>query len=790
MAVSKPHLRMPGGSWTIEDDAEGGFSALPETGDKTAGKSPGSTQEPYQSQIVTLDAAKLSEEIVLLASPSSSSRETIRVRVSPDSDIEEVLPFESRREVLTRTIRASPHQRRSRCLDIFPEIKHHVFADSTGIPSMATMPDAGWDFPQGDSGDSPSDAEDPAQNEPGLGLIFPFSSSSVETCDSPHSVHSPPSEVSQDESRPDGGPTTHPGGQAFEDVPENSASSSLNGRFDLIVPPFPTPFADAPRRDGVDYADSPHSPPSEVSRDEPRLDGGPAVHLSGEGFEGLPDNSAPTTPSSPTGGFDLFVPRFPTPFADAPRPDGVDSTPEDPLPSPILDPQESSVDHNPRSESAASSPLILPSDSSLEDGLSTTHSSPSLPVTSISLPSTARPSAAPSRSTARAEVASTAGDSPTSLPWHLPDALDDIILIPPSPVEREVPVVTEQDASESESESMHSLCLRPATASLLSQDEAPVATVAEDELDHAKPELEYLDEYPLPPMTPLSVDQISLPLSLDSSFGFPSANDFGWEIVQHPSASASPSHDDDGDPREGTGVLFAQGPSPNGLAAPFKTLRLRQPRAMQSPPTPVMEGAADEGGVRVTVNGESEDDWRLPPLHFHSPSLSDDVLSSPEFLTTTLVSSQDIGNSSTAMRALAPTRTRHTRAFSASNAIHAQRKSIVWAPHDTRHDPESARKARAQPQTRPRARTVSAGSGLASTSDSRRGRGESESDGGGPTEVERLRARMLRREKQLQVKRDRVAELEQQLRETNNERRSWWSYLLTFPTANVEDIIM
>ncbi|KAJ7731232.1 hypothetical protein B0H16DRAFT_1733395 [Mycena metata] len=901
---------MPGGSWTLEEEEPAGSNAPNGLVNKPVENSPSPPQEPYKSEIVTLDAAKLSEEIILFASPSGTSRATIRVRVSPDSDIEEVLPpdhGQNTRESVTRVLRVSPQQRRARCLDIFPEMKFRASPSSTDSPFIAPMADLGWDFPRGSPSNSQDghDAEEiraSSQDDYGLGLTFPSSSSvddqSREEIDSSaeRSPHLSPSEPRQElkadtlssfvddrtsaveylardslspsqppreeeESGDDGGPGT----SSFVDERRFAANESSAENLPHLASLRGESKADGPSstiddRDDRDYEaestteDSPSEPPqeepkpetyssvddrcyegvespsegaahpspSQSSREEPRgVDGlgtpTPHTHVNTE-HEGNSSSTTLPEPDESDDGLVLFTPPFPTPVGEASR-DGIrsalstsreESGPDDELDTTPVIP---TTPDSPSESTSRNSPFVLPSaDSSLEDGLSTTRSSPSLAVTSISLPSTTRPS---SRSTIRAEVASSPSDSPNSISPPLDDVNDDIIL-------GHTAAVAPVGGHDADSESM-SLYLYPATASVLSADDVALNGPGPDVDDHS--ELEYLDEFPLPPMTPLSfidVDQLSLPLSLDSSFGLPA--DFSWEIVQH----AEHENDDAGDLVVETGALFGQhaihddGAGDLVVESKVKPLQLHfaEPvlesphaavAAAEVPPQPEEGGRNSRDDVShgsallAPLNGESEDEWLLPPLHFPSPSLTDEVLSSPEFRATTILDSpQDVDAPNSAALPRAHTtpvsRARHTRAFSTSttnpNAV-IERRSIVWAPLNTRYDPDGARtrtltadakgKARAGP--RPRARTVS-DSGFAERHKSGSERVELDD----PTEAERLKAEVSRLKKRLRVQTDKVAGLEQQQRDKSPERweMQWVGkmYSWGFLPSSLEDAIL
>ncbi|KAJ7847541.1 hypothetical protein B0H13DRAFT_2091722 [Mycena leptocephala] len=743
MPVS-PSLGMPGGSWTIEEEdglaPQNSVSDSPVNGSPQY--SPASIKESFRvhSEIVLLDSANLSEEIHLLASPTASE-ETWRVRISPEYDIE-VLPPELHQPdtsaLRARHVRDSPQQRRSRCLDnIFPEIKddiHSASRSSADNDSVLPILDLEWDFAQYDYFSSAPDASPAGDDEDGL--VY-----------------------------------------GIQD-PESLAA------LDLLGLAFPSP----------------------VSVDDP----------SREGSASAPGNS-PLPPS--------------------------------------------------------------PAESDVDDDLSSTHSSPSPPVTSISLPSTARPSVSPSRSTVRTETDTTSsgfGDSDDDDDSDSPrpqDADDPFMLTPSSLID---PAVV---ADHHDSESLLSMFIRPATTSVISDDEADEEGQDEEDLDRV--ELEYLDEHPA--MTPLSlfgIDEISLPLSLDSSFGFP--ND--WVLVPHEGDAlfASGTVGQSGvEPKEESVSSCSDGDADDFVAdveasSESEALQLNlvsqfiqgSPRARGSTPlengmyaadqedehvseaphspaasiddqsetqtqtsleahelysekesisepeaeAPQSNGGTDPNAVDVAAEEdprlsevpespaastsgqpESDDDWALPALHFHSPSLTDEVLSSPEFHAAVFRQDpyMDTGESSPGQDAAA-SRARHVRAFSTSNIGH-ERRSILWAPHDARdvYDTPRIGRVNANAKGKGRARTLTVSDSGFTGNDHGARRVESEVQT--ETDVERLRAKYVRLKKELRIEQARVAELVRRERDKSPER--WESraiaklYSWGVPTS-FEDAIM
>ncbi|KAJ7656961.1 hypothetical protein DFH06DRAFT_1132166 [Mycena polygramma] len=504
--------RMPGGSWSLDEEEEQPerlerqdlvilhtnkdgqkpsevLNSLDSTalsaGDSTLRSS--ETEEPYQ--IVVLDPAELSEEISLLASPAASttSKETWRVRISPDYDIEVLPPSPQRgRNSAGRHIRDSPEQRRSRFLDnIFPEIKDDIHSFSrcpTDTDSVAPTLDVDWDFDQYGLSTSALDSSVPSDEDlrasaedsetlPALGLTFPTTSSVVE-----------PSH--NDAERPSS--------------PSPSSPESLLADVDLSSCDHPISVPDA-------------SAPSHSEN----------AHTGAENSESLP---------------------------------GLGLT--------FLFTSSDNPSHDEAERASSRSPSSV--GSSFDD---IDLGSPSPPVTSISMPSTARPLSSPSASdcTLRTDTPSSGfADSDVEDPNSLqveastgdPDAQTPSTAIHERPDDESAPGSDSgeaHDASNSprhdstandpfllpqcslfdpatvadgnDSESLPSLLIRPATASVLSDDEADTeeggGEHTEGQSEHL--ELEYLDEYQYPALTPLSLlglEEISLPLSLDGSFEF------------------------------------------------------------------------------------------------------------------------------------------------------------------------------------------------------------------------------------------------------------------------------
>ncbi|KAF7347158.1 hypothetical protein MVEN_01470300 [Mycena venus] len=427
---------------------------------------------------------------------------------------------------------------------------------------------------------------------------------------------------------------------------------------------------------------------------------------------------------------------------------------------------------------------------------------------------------------------------------------DQLMQTPSSPVN---PAVV---ADQADSESMLSVFIRPATASVVSADEEDKSEAEEDGLTDT--ELEYLDECPT--MTPLSlfgVEEISLPLSLDSSFGFPD----GWEVIPNlsstpdsffgetdtvvrPSNAASASNGDDCvtaaqasleapqlDAEEQTVSDPVEEPtqaSPPSSAAPIEdtaALPIIEPPeavivsnggmddllvAAQAPLGPqlyaeersseavaeshsesaledeMVDTPDDESGHPTeppepseSMDEQSDEGWsqtlELPALHFHSPSLTEEVLSSPEFHVLNFC--QDFESGPGRDPASTPSHTRHVRVLSVPNVEH---RSILWAPHDTRYVPEGAASLRrADPKgkgkDRVHRRTISTDSGFVE-SEGRRVEREVQTE----TEADRLKKRVVHLEKQVRRERAKVARLRRDNESSERWESSWMVGALNF----------
>ncbi|KAJ7360831.1 hypothetical protein DFH08DRAFT_842343 [Mycena albidolilacea] len=737
----------------IEDDLHSTFQ-----------QSPAPIPEPYtgNSEIVLLDPANLSEEVRLLASPTSSaSRDTWRVRVSPEYDIE-VLPPEqqqARSEAMPRHLRDSPEQRRSRFLhNIFPEITNDLYFASPGSTdnrSVSPLLDMEWDFPQCDgNAAAPSDAS--LHGIPMLDMEWDF----------------PPYDGNA--AAPSDASTTGEGNDA-----------SLHG-----VPMLDT------------------------ERDPPQCDRNAAA----------PSDASTTGESN-----DASLHGIPHPRSMSILDPGLGTD----------FPYSSSVEDSARAEteSTASNSPLPEEESSFDDDRTTIHSSHSAAVTSISIPSTARPSPSPPRSNVSSPPSSNFGDSDDdddddSDSPQLQQIADDQLMQTPS-IQADTAVV----ADHHDTESPPSTFIRPATASILSDggsDDLKSESEARREgSDDA--ELEYLDESEPPTMmmTPLrlsGLEEMSLSLSLDSSFGMPS----GWGVVPHPTSqpgvlfwqpvaqlidqqpptsasghdlvaaapeeqsifepgvklgksmdleedTASIACDESGGPSNSVSEPAAapmglgenitniagdgNGTSSDGVSGPVAEPQStdqgngtadivsnddgRSSAVVPEPPqisvsTNLEDGAvadaSDENDGAASTDGQSDDErlqpspelparaeMQLPPIHFPSLSLTEEVLSSPEFHALTFRDDFEVVQKSNPKRRRYTAPGSHVRALSTP----IQRRSILWAPHDARYpDYNTATTLRrtgsmGKGKGRERVRTMSGDSGFTeSTIDSQRVRRE------------------------------------------------------------------
>ncbi|KAJ7083326.1 hypothetical protein B0H15DRAFT_421086 [Mycena belliarum] len=750
---------MPGGSWTIGQEGSARCSVPQDSAgldwrvtpavvsSHCSTPIPVPKEQPAQYEVVTVDPAKL-EEIFLLASPTSTaSKDTWRVRISPEYDIQILPPEPHGNEIVVARVRDSPEQRRSRCLStIFPELAndiHSVSRSSKDNSPAQSILDPQWEFAQQDVALGPDSSADEERSE-------------------------------QEESGQDCG--------------------RLSDRdFGLLL------FLSQAMEEEVSHEDNgwtetdPAPRDSDLSTSHRQITSGLDSSLHSDVSSGTQNPRSAAEPVSPTS------PSTATPLTS---PMSLRSTF-----------QADEVD-------AASS----------EFG----DSDEGEPVSPTSLPSTAclltSPMSLTSRPTLQADEADAAsgglGDSNEGEPesCHVEERSDDQLLTPSS-----------LDASLADHpcrESVDSTIARTVTASVLSEDR-PEHHDQEDS-DY---ELEYLTEFSV--LTPLSLpglDSISSPNSLGIDFG--AFND--WELVPHPPVGSTSGNE----PFLGNVVAQSQplvsvliapqdGPEDNPVTKPAVLAKDTEScsvyQSVPEQPRPA-ERHIPESSDKVTSSPRSIDSYlvqdaagaigviapgddlgaeaeklaspsyklpfqtddpsvdesiqpilKLPELDFHPPSLTDEVLHSPVFRLTVF---GDHNPGTEAAPPLAPvpvaSGSKHLRALSAS---HAERTSILWAPHDTKYMYQptwsASEKGKGTARWRSSKRTVSDDSGSAQTA-----RVEREVQ----TEVDDLRARYARVKKELKDEKAKVAKLRQETSKAP-ERSEYSLFSWGVPTT-LEDFIV
>ncbi|KAJ6465653.1 hypothetical protein C8R47DRAFT_1079258 [Mycena vitilis] len=533
---------------------------------------------------------------------------------------------------------------------------------SSPNPPLSSTPDAS----------APSNDEDPrsgaaaSEHRPALGLTFP--STSVDDLEAdpsspaPSSVQSSLDDAGDDLiSTPDASAPTnseHENAHADAETSVNlpalgltsvdnlshdeaehaslSSPSSVKLSFDGVGHPISAPDASAPS-----YDEDPRSG-AEDSETLPALG---VPFLSASSADDLSHDEAerpsPPSPSSPD-------PGASTNGANV-RTDAEDS--EDPPALGLPFASIPSVNNDLGREEAENPSPFSPSSvgSSLED---VDLNSPSPPVTSISMPSTARPLGSPSASDCtlwtdtplhpvdryafkRIEASGAADrstETPSSVMHERPGdehAPDDAYVHPHSdstfhrldsgdPFLR--PQCTLFDPAGvtdgNDSESLPSLLIRPATASALSDDEDGRDEHLEADTEgQSDSEVEYLDEYQYPALTPLSItglEELSLPLSLAGSFEF--LND--WEVV--PFRGSQDALLGDNIVGVGSGDVHAPTGCADDIAKGKQALKA-VPFSSEESQTSLSESAADAhrseaGGSGAMENGaHTVDDCELPP---------------------------------------------------------------------------------------------------------------------------------------------------------------------------------
>ncbi|KAJ7206231.1 hypothetical protein B0H12DRAFT_1159760 [Mycena haematopus] len=356
---------------------------------------------------------------------------------------------------------------------------------------------------------------------------------------------------------------------------------------------------------------------------------------------------------------------------------------------------------------------------------------------------------------------------------------------------------------DTESESLLSLLIRPATASAASASDKSEAEAEELE-EYAELEYHDDDEY-APILTPSSLvgsQVISLTLSLDSSFTFPNE----WEVVvAHPSSPNSffgfghttdgeavgrvidpTSADGDGDEfvpafeHESRAPVEAAGAEGRSITEPSQTTQSTSlDLEEEDDGTPDLDVAGHENAD--VAGGHSDDDgWlqlrrtttpELPPLDLdlHSPSFTDAVLSSP------LLHLRKDGQLQVddLTRDTAPDVS--ALAVRAQSSPNVERRSILWAP-----------------QNPILADSKGKGKGRRTRSDHDAGFARVELGVQTDSQADKFKARCARLEKELriaQAKAVRLASLERREAETRQLAKLYsWGLPWGFP-SNFEDVI-
>ncbi|KAJ7146488.1 hypothetical protein C8R44DRAFT_973270 [Mycena epipterygia] len=734
-------------------------------------KFPENPQE-VQSEIYIIDSAKLSEEIVLLASPTSASKETWRVRISPEYDIEVLPPIpHNGNDASTSQVRDSLQQRRSRFLDnVYPEIKddlHSASRNSTNKDPVPSVLDMEWDFAQYDlditSGTVGTTAEESSsiegselgvqdlENLPdsGLGLVFPPLSLERETRD--EEMH------------------------GTVGVAENwhAEESSMDSDVDAS-----TPFSCSELATGtpsiLSTAHLPGSPSSLQSSLRPTDDVASSASEARHVKE-TADDRLMLTPSSLV---DAALPIF------ADHDDDSES-----LGSVILRPATASImsedgeaegQDNPEADDTfhPATASIIYQDDEAKEGQSDLESDDESTGSTILRPVTA------SIISEDDEANEGQGDPEPDVSGSL-----GLRILRPGTAS----VISEDDEAEGQddleledSEGLGSVIIRPASASVLYED-------GETKDGQDAPET---NEYPV--LTPLSLDDISLSLDwevipdLPSS---PSSTDSRSAVGSSPLVPGPEHPQSTGSPIPG---LVSDGVAEE-VGAPTEPLQLDdhpspssavEPEAIGSTvPDDLISDVVEEAGASLeqlgSIDGQSEDEWiRLPPLHFPSPSLTDELLSSPQFHTAAFHQESSPGSTP------AVPRSRHVRALSTSQA---ERTSILWAPQDSRYQyPQDYTRGgngegKGKGRARLRARTVSDDSGFgepSGASTARRVEQEVQTEEEVQT-ASKLQAKYIRLKKELKHEKAKAADL---ARRKDSDKREWSQYLWGLP-SNFEDDI-
>ncbi|KAJ6617441.1 hypothetical protein B0H10DRAFT_2033426 [Mycena sp. CBHHK59/15] len=622
-------LTVPG-SWTIEEESV----APQDSGNPDSEGWTPSTGEPQKtktihSEIVTLDPAKLAEEIVvIIPSTEGSLRTTRRIIIYPEYDIEVLQEDGSD----IPHIRDSPQQRRSRCLDsIYPEFKDDLHSVSHSVaddPLMYTADDLEWDF---------------SHNDDLLDLSFATSSGG---------------NIGPNESRKD--PVSLQGSP--HSITDESGSASPDLESPVHNPPLPSHLEEAYDRE------------------------------SGESESALRSSSASLTTSRHT---------------------------EDP--------------------------------SSLDAQCGMGHSSgPSYSAPATGIPSTL-PLSPSLTSTLQSDGNDTIsfGDSEGS-EFRVPGETtgDNYLLVTPSSLAASSVIGVHPD-----SDSVISMLLRPAAESIASADDDHAdRTELEGQEDPDAEELENLNEDP--PLTSfvlLALDDISLHLSLDHS---PDAHD--WIYIHLPSSRRSSM-----DPRASTSsdVASEAVPPTTGYIIADDDDDMNEAIAEPAPLTESFHSSASSSNDGEAVPDDDdhipEATPELPALHFQSPSLTDELLSSPEFQAVAFAPDSS-GHSFVLYATGLGDSSRPSGRSRTTSAPHIERRSILWAPQESRYLQDDARAGGGSLKGKgkgkhPRTRTISDDSGFADIVSAvvAEPRAPQRVEREVQTEMNGLRAKVRRREKEV-----------------------------------------
>ncbi|KAK7012701.1 hypothetical protein R3P38DRAFT_3018493 [Favolaschia claudopus] len=397
-------------------------------------------------------------------------------------------------------------------------------------------------------------------------------------------------------------------------------------------------------------------------------------------------------------------------------------------------------------------PPLSSSDKSVSESDLNTTSSSTVPVTSVNFPSTGRASPIPPAS----DVPS-CNDSDSGSDSSRPQDTDDEL----------IRTLSRKDsapfAGRGESDSLSSNLIRPAASSISSADAEAKSERSRDDSDNA--ELEYLDENPsTTPLSSLKIDNISLPLLLHSDRFLPTE----WVVVTDPPTPDSffgnvepPSHTMVS-PLNPETIAIATAQSAEGSPNISECFLSNEPTSLQGVHREDAASEEDDGESEASVQAQSNPHWEqgtpeLPPLHFHSPSLTDEVLGFTGFPARDLQSFKSRDLKPLPRAAHVPSEHLRTR----STPL-IERQSILWAPHDRRYGvPDSGPRTDIKGKGKARQRAISVNSGVLV---------DQEVQTTAPTEVDQLKVKYTRLKKELRLEKQRVAELQQ--REQSKQREA------------------